>query len=333
MDEIIAVIVAFAAIGSVLAWGLTRTSGFTLDLPTASANLPETPAPEDATVDARLARGEASPTGSDPVEPPAFDRFSGATSPETDRSASPATTGATGEGAGLGGTRPAGDTATQTLTVPHPEAPVLESSTALTTPLAPPIVFADVSPDYWAKGFIDGLTARKRLAGFPDNTFQPDKPLTRAELATQIVNVFPLQPTQAALPFKDVPIDFWAANTINLAVQSNFMRGYPEQVFEPNQTVPRVQVMAAIASGLNLQPITDPTLTLQRFADQDQIPPWARAQVAAAVEAGLVINYPDLGQLRPNEAASRAEVAAMMYRTLVYLGEVEDVPSAYVVQP
>ncbi|MGP1373821.1 MAG: S-layer homology domain-containing protein [Almyronema sp.] len=197
-----------------------------------------------------------------------------------------------------------------------------------------PLEFSDVPEGYWAAAFIDRLSSRQIISGFTNGTFRPEQPVTRAELATQITNAFAASSRQEAIAFSDIPADYWAAQTINQAVESGFMKGYPENTFQPEQSVPRVQVLAAIASGLGLEAPDDAEAILaSTFSDADAIPNWAVGQMAAALEAGLIVNHPNTAVLEPNQDASRAEVAAILNQALVYSGELESVSSPYLVTP
>ena len=196
------------------------------------------------------------------------------------------------------------------------------------------VTFSDVPPQHWAQTFITGLAAKKIVSGFPDsNNFQPDEPVTRAQLARYIEGAFDRPKKAEAVQFPDIPENYWATSAIDEAVSTGFMKGYAEGNFQPTQEIPRVQALVALATGLELKPSVPPDQTLERFQDRDQIPDWAKSQVAAATEAGLVVNYPDLQALQPNQPATRAEVAAMIYQALVRLGKVEEAPSDYIVSP
>src|SRR4028119_1876507 len=46
--------------------------------------------------------------------------------------------------------------------------------------------FSDVSSSYWARDFIAQLAQRDIIAGFPDGTFKPDAPVTRAQFAAML---------------------------------------------------------------------------------------------------------------------------------------------------
>ncbi len=91
-------------------------------------------------------------------------------------------------------------------------------------------------------------------------------------------------------------------------------------------------MLVALASGLELKPSQNPQQTLKIFKDMDQIPSWAVAGVAAATEAGLVVNYPDQNTLNPNQSATYGEVASMIYQGLVYQGKVKPIASDYIIK-
>ena len=63
----------------------------------------------------------------------------------------------------------------------------------------------------------------------------------------------------------------------------------------------------------------------------DQIPEWAVEGIAAATEAGLVVNYPDKNTLNPKQSATYGEVASMIYQGLVYQKKAQPISSDYIV--
>ncbi len=215
---------------------------------------------------------------------------------------------------------------TDSVEVPEPRVPE-DIATNDEAPAREPLAFSDLPEDHWGKPYIDALTARGVLNGLPDGTYAPDRPMTRAELAVQVAQAFDVNRELPSETFTDIPDDYWAAETIDEAVTTGFMTGYPNDVFQPDQTVPRTQVLVTLATGLDLA--TDGITTtevLQPYEDQSEIPAWATAKVASAIEAGLIDASPDTTtQLRPNTPATRAEVAAMLYNALLFIGEVEPI--------
>jgi parallel beta-helix repeat protein len=196
---------------------------------------------------------------------------------------------------------------------------------------APPgaTAFVDVAPNYWAKSYIEALASKGVIAGFPDGSFKPNEPVTRAQFAAIINKAFAPQAQQQATNFSDVSTNFWAYNAIQTATRSPFLAGYPNNTFRPQLEIPRVQVLVALANGLGLSANNQNVTSV--YADADQIPSWAQPSVAAATSRGLVVNYPTATQLNPSRQATRAEVAAFVYQALVNAGQAEAIPSPYVV--
>jgi S-layer homology domain len=200
-------------------------------------------------------------------------------------------------------------------------------------PVREALLFQDVPEGYWAKPYIDALSARGLIQGFENNTFRPDEPVTRAQFAKLITQAFILNPTKAAIAFNDLAQNYWAAEAIDDAVKGGFMNGFPDFSFKPDQSVTRVQTLTALVTGLNTNAAGDPNASVQRYADNARIPTWAVGKVAAATQSGIVINYPQLDTLAPNQPTTRAEAAAMIYQALVYQGRLEPIDSAYLVKP
>lgn len=200
----------------------------------------------------------------------------------------------------------------------------------VTPPPGGATAFKDVPANYWAKGYIEALASQNIIAGFPDGTFKPNDPVTRAQFATIVTKALTPPAKRAAIQFKDVPSNFWAFAAIQAAYQSQYVSGYPDGTFKPQQQIPRVQVLVALANGLGLTANNQNVLSF--YSDAAQIPNYATAPVAAATTRQLVINYPSVKQLSPNREATRAEVAAFVYQALVNTGRAQPIPSNYLVQ-
>lgn len=192
-----------------------------------------------------------------------------------------------------------------------------------------PVAFKDVPANYWAKAYIEALASQNIIAGFPDGSFKPNDPVTRAQFATIVTKALTPATKRAAIKFKDVPSNFWANAAIQSAYQSEFVSGYPDGTFKPQQEIPRVQALVALANGLGLTASNQNVLSF--YTDAAQIPNYAIAPVAAATARQLVVNYPTAKQLNPNREATRAEVAAFVYQALVNAGRAQPIPSSYLV--
>lgn len=191
----------------------------------------------------------------------------------------------------------------------------------------------EIPNNHWASPFLIPLAKDKVLVNLPDQKFVPDRPVTRGELAAQIQKVFKEQKKRQRVNYKDKPTDKSASKAIDEATETGFMSGYPGQEFRPEQKVPRVQILVSLISGLNLKPSSNPAQTIQIYRDKDQIPEWAIEKVAAATEAGIVVNYSEKTMLRPNEPATHAEMVSMLYQALVKSGRAQGVTSPYIIAP
>ena len=189
--------------------------------------------------------------------------------------------------------------------------------------------FKDVQTGYWAKAYIEALAAKNIIAGFPDGSFKPNEPVTRAQFAAIINKAFKPSATRQGITFKDVKSNYWAYSAIQTASSSPFLSGYPDLTFKPEQQIPRVQALVALANGLGLT--ANGQTVINFYTDASQIPSYAVGPVAAATSRQLVINYPTVKELAPKRQATRAEIAAFVYQALVNAGRVQAINSPYLV--
>ncbi|MEH2352973.1 S-layer homology domain-containing protein [Nostoc sp.] len=191
--------------------------------------------------------------------------------------------------------------------------------------------FSDVSSNYWAAQFIQQLSQRGVIAGFPDGSFRPEEPVTRAQFAAMVNKAFQKAQQRQPISFADVPSNYWASSAIQQAYTIGFLSGYPGNRFEPNQAIPREQVLVSLANGLAYTPSGNTESTLQYFNDASNIASYARSPIAAATEKQIVVNYPNVKFLNPTATATRAQVAAFIYQALVSSNQASAINSPYVV--
>jgi S-layer homology domain len=177
--------------------------------------------------------------------------------------------------------------------------------------------FTDIET-HWTKPCILALADRSLVNGYPDGTYKPDGTVSRAEYAVLLFRIFPESPqVREPLTFADVPTTFWAIKEVLWAYQRGFFSGYPDNTFRPNQILPRSQAIAVLATAkrLNFPPTSEETL-VQYFDDASEIPDYAKGAIAAATMKGLVVNFPEVRQLRPMVSVTRGEVAALLCQAL-----------------
>ncbi|MBE9216342.1 DUF1565 domain-containing protein [Plectonema cf. radiosum LEGE 06105] len=192
------------------------------------------------------------------------------------------------------------------------------------------IKFTDIN-GHWAFDFIRELIELGIVAGFPNRTFKPDATITRSQYAALLVKAFNPQSLREPIVFEDVKQNFWAYQVIQQAYQGLLLFGYPNKKFLPNQNIPRIEVLFSLVRGLGLTNQVEIDLNIY-YADSSEIPNYAQNEVAIATLNGLIVNYPQTNKLRPNQPATRAEVAVMVYQILVLAGKVWEIDSPFIVK-
>lgn len=182
----------------------------------------------------------------------------------------------------------------------------------------PGITFGDVkgSPNQAA---IEALAAREIINGMGDNSFAPEKTMTRAEYATIIVKALGLTP-KANDRFTDVPSGKWFAPYIGTANAYGIVNGVSDTAFNPEGTITRQEaalmtVRAAKLCGLDTTVSeAEQNDTLCDYMDYRQISSWAKEAMAYCYKYELL----DTSALNaePKRDILRCEVAEMLYRML-----------------
>jgi S-layer homology domain len=177
----------------------------------------------------------------------------------------------------------------------------------------------------WAEPFIKVLVEKDIIKGYPDGTFKPDQPITRAEFAALLNKAFDLQPIKEGRKFKDVPNRYWAAEVIQKAYRSGFLAGYPSGTFAPKQNIVRIQSLVSLVNGSKLEPSGNLDLN-SVFGDAAQVPSYGQNALIAATQRCVAVSAEyDSSQLPggnfgPNTVATRADVAAYIHQVLVGAG-------------
>ncbi|MGJ3247244.1 MAG: S-layer homology domain-containing protein [Elainellaceae cyanobacterium] len=190
--------------------------------------------------------------------------------------------------------------------------------------------FPDIE-GYWAQSFIGRLAERNIISGFPDHTFRPEAKLTRAQYAALISNAFDLPLKQGSRRFSDVAANFWAAGAISRAERMGFIAGFPDGTFRPHENLTRVQAIVSLVNGLSLSGGTPSLLAMYR--DRAQIPNYATMAIARATHQRLVVNHPNPDYLEPMFPITRAEISAILYQSLVAIGQASAISSPFIVVP
>ncbi len=141
------------------------------------------------------------------------------------------------------------------------------------------------------------------VQGYPDGTFDPNGSVSRAEFAVMLSGALQWEDAEAHAEFADGnQIGEWARLAIDRAVAAAVINGYPDGSFRPQADITRADlaVMIARASGVVLGETVS-----TGFADDADIPAYAKPAIAALHEAGL-IDGRGKNRFEPNATATRS---------------------------
>lgn len=110
--------------------------------------------------------------------------------------------------------------------------------------------YADVTKDDWYAFAVSYMTENKLITGYPDGTFKPNNPISRAEFAA-IASRFDQLKTGLNLPFNDVGAGHWAYDVIASAADKGWVNGYPDGSFKPENKITRAEVVSTTNRMLN----------------------------------------------------------------------------------
>ena len=181
------------------------------------------------------------------------------------------------------------------------------------------LTFGDVPYTSWAASWIEKLYNAGLTHGYPDGTYRPENPVSRAEMAVFLLRAehgADYQPSSYdTYSFSDIA-GHWAANWIEELHQEGYTNGYPDGTYRPNASATRAEMavfLLRVKHGLDYQPPNYDTYSFSDIAGH-----WAANWIEALHQEGYTNGYPD-GTYRPDNGVTRAEMA-------VFLCKVFDLP-------
>ncbi|MFC5469163.1 S-layer homology domain-containing protein [Cohnella suwonensis] len=176
------------------------------------------------------------------------------------------------------------------------------------------IRFGDIG-GHWAESDIIKAASAGIVNGYADGTFMPGKTVTRAEFAVMLANALKPAATGTAPAFADsTAIPSWARQAVALAAQAGIVTGDQSGRFRPNAPITRAEMAVMLANSLKLKLDLG---AVTGFADDKDIPSWAKGAVAAAKESGLMQGK-GAGAFAPAGVTTRAEAVTALMKALAY---------------
>jgi len=151
----------------------------------------------------------------------------------------------------------------------------------------------DVYPGKWYYNIIGYMQHFDIIKGYPDGSFRPDAPITRAEFAA-IACKFDKLATGYEIAFLDVPNSHWARDFIAFAAAKGWVIGYPDGTFKPENYITRAEVVTVTNKMLERycdKIFVDTRLSeIVHFVDLDN-KHWAYYQIMESANAHVYLKH------------------------------------------
>lgn len=121
---------------------------------------------------------------------------------------------------------------------------------AFQLPAASGKVFDDTA-GHWAGDCIGAAHAAGIVSGYSENSFGPDDPITREQMAVMIAGAADLEKAAGEFTFTDGDrVSHWARGAVASVTQAGIMRGYPDGSFAPSNEATRAEAVTVIVNAL-----------------------------------------------------------------------------------
>ena len=155
--------------------------------------------------------------------------------------------------------------------------------------------------------YVRGVASNKRTTGVE---FQPNRDMTRAEVAQMFYNLLLEQNVPITERFPDEPLTAWHEKAVHTMASLGIIQGYPDGSFRPEGSVTRAEFVVFAARFAK----TLPQAEHLAFHDVPETH-WAYEHINAAVQFGWITGYSD-GSFQPSRRISRAEAVTIVNRML-----------------
>lgn len=169
--------------------------------------------------------------------------------------------------------------------------------------------FTDVDEDDWYHDAVQWVASVGAMTGYGDGTFGPDKPLSRAQLATVLWRMAG-EPESSGELLPDCDPDAFYAGAAAWALETGLFTGYEDGTFGPADNITREQAATVMWRAAGSPEVE---ADLSSFPDAGDVSEFAQVAMSWAVSSG-VISGQGSGALDPQGTCARADFAMILMR-------------------
>ena len=156
--------------------------------------------------------------------------------------------------------------------------------------------FPDVQVNNWFNNAVSTAFNGDIVRGMDDGTFQPERPMSRAEVIAVVTRFANETPYEGVNRFNDIS-DHWARGYINMAARMGWLRDFADSLgnINPDQPITRAEVAAIINRMLGRisQSVDDLLPNMQTWSDNANTEAWYYLYIQAATNSYTFVRQAD----------------------------------------
>lgn len=176
--------------------------------------------------------------------------------------------------------------------------------------------FTDVAADAWYADEVQWVYDQSLMDGVGNGNFAPATTTTRGMLVTILWRLEGEPEPAAANPFTDMADGQWYTEAVIWAAENKIVEGYGANLFGPADDITREQLATILyryAQYKEYDVSVGENTNILSYVDAFDISEWAIPAMQWACGAGLISGVTE-DALAPQSAASRAQLAVVLYR-------------------
>jgi hypothetical protein len=171
----------------------------------------------------------------------------------------------------------------------------------------------------YAKSAIEYLSQKNYISGDDLGNFNPQKSITRAEMAALLTSAMGLDTSKniEQATFQDVPAGHWASKYVEAAYREGIVNGVTTTEFKPEDQITREQMASMVVRALKILDKNNKIeiSNINIFSDKAKISSWVQKEVEVGLEAGLMEGASS-SIFNPQGSANKEQAAVVIERLI-----------------
>lgn len=189
--------------------------------------------------------------------------------------------------------------------------------------------FNDTPADGWYYDDVKDLNARGIIKGYEDQSFKPEKNITRAEFLTMILRAFDNNNFENSnyadssetptTQFNDVNTNDWFSNAVRQGTNDRFISGYSDNSFHPNSPITRAEAVSILNKAIKFKLEGDINLPIREVSNPfSDVKPtdWYYEDVQEIYAYSFIDGDNNGKTFSPNRNINRAEASKIINKAL-----------------